>query len=109
MRSPNDVREVQQPPRGGEVLGVRLVRPQPLEGHLVLGLLARAARVVDLVRLRVLRDLLLAELQGQSAGVHGPDIPGGFKGQMYQFKVSLRRTLYELSINAFRIFVFIRF
>ncbi len=72
VRRADDIREVEEPLAGGEVLGVGAVGPQPLEGDLVLGLLARAARARQLVRLRVLRHLRLAQLAREPAHVHRP-------------------------------------
>ena len=60
--SPNHVGEVQKPFRGGEVPGMGLLAPQPLEHHLVLRLLAGAARLRH-------QRLLLLLLQRRGSGL----------------------------------------
>ena len=74
MRGPDDVGEMEQPLAGGKVLGVGVFRPEALEGDLVLGLLARAARLHDLVRLAVLSHLGFAKLEAEAATVHRPNV-----------------------------------
>ena len=74
MRGPDDVGEMEQPLARGKVLGVSVFRPEALEGDLVLGLLARAARLHDLVRLAVLSHLGFAKLEAEAATVHRPNV-----------------------------------
>ena len=76
MRSSNDVWEVKQPLARRKVLRMRVLWPKSFEGDLVLGLLARAARFHDLVRLAVLGYLGLAQLKAQAAAVHCPNVAG---------------------------------
>ena len=84
MRGPDDIGKMQQPFSPGKVLGMRLLRPEALKSDLVFGLFTRAAGFVDLILFPVLLYFSLAQLQAQSARVHGPDVPifhhGGFKG-----------------------------
>ena len=49
VRGPDELRELCPPLVGREVLGVGVPRPDALEDHLVLGLVARAARL-DLLK-----------------------------------------------------------
>ena len=121
MRGSDDIREVEEPERLGKVLRVGLVGPETFEGHLVLGLLAGAARLIHLgtktllttgfihsfihlfmvlfshlVRLRVFLHRQFAELGAQSARVHGP----GPASKAFRASLHLKPTL-SLSLDTY--------
>lgn len=75
VRGTDDVGKVEQPLARREVLGVRLLGPEALEGDLILGLVAGAARIRDFVGRDHAAGLhLLADADRQTTHILSPDL-----------------------------------